>query len=90
MTTLAEIEDAAGQLSAAEQDVLVSRLESKRDERRTTAPAAPLSAAELAQRKRDVAQWLEEMQEIGRRIEAKAAGGPSMVEIINEGRNRCS
>ena len=82
--TLVEIECAANQLPRPELQQLVARLQARVQ---TDEPQAPSSSME---RQRAVAVWLEELQRIGRRIEAKATGGPSMVDLLNEGRNRCS
>ncbi len=82
--TLAEIETAAGLLPRSGLEHLVARLQARME---TSESAIPQSHEE---RQAAVDRWLEGLLQIGRRIEAKAVEGPNMVEIVSEGRNRCS
>jgi len=85
MMTLVEIESAATQLPPFEMRQLVETLQARmRDEEKTPVPG-PGDARRTA-----ITQWLEELQQIGRRIESKATGGASMVDLVSEGRTRCS
>ena len=85
MMTLVEIESAATQLPPFEMRQLVEKLQARmRDEDESAAPS------QTDARRTAITQWLEELQQIGRRIESKATGGASMVDLVSEGRARCS
>ena len=85
MMTLVEIESAATQLPPFEMRQLVEKLQARMREEEKS-PEATLGDA----RRTAITQWLDELQQIGRRIESKATGGASLVDLVSEGRTRCS